>query len=82
MAEIQVAVLPLTDPWDHPYVYASPGVYNDFDLLSYGSDGLLGGEGEAADIASWAEASLIGQWYEYTPTSALDIRFNEILPSA
>jgi hypothetical protein len=50
--------------------------------VSLGANGTGGGAGEDADITSWAEASLIGQWYEYTPTSALDIAFNETLPSA
>jgi hypothetical protein len=50
--------------------------------MCYGADGVPGGEGENADITSWAEASLIGQWYEYTPTPALDIAFNETLPTA
>jgi general secretion pathway protein G len=42
------------DPWKRPYVYRSPG--NDgrpYELVSYGSDGREGGEGEAADIVSW-----------------------------
>jgi hypothetical protein len=37
-------------------------------------------EGEAADITSWVEANLIGRWYEYTPTSALDIAFDQTSP--
>ena len=41
------------DPWGKPYVYRSPGQHGDFDLLSYGPDGIEGGEGENADIASW-----------------------------
>lgn len=43
------------DPWDRPYVYRSPGEANpaSYDLLSYGSDGAPGGEGDAADIVSW-----------------------------
>ena len=46
--------LPL-DPWDNPYVFLSPGTANPdgFDLLSYGSDGQPGGDGENADIVSW-----------------------------
>jgi hypothetical protein len=28
------------------------------------------------DITSWAEGSLIARWYEYTPTSAMDISLN------
>jgi general secretion pathway protein G len=43
------------DPWGHPYVYVSPGEVNvqGFDLLSFGSDGQVGGEGEDTDIANW-----------------------------
>jgi general secretion pathway protein G len=43
------------DPWGHPYVFMSPGEVNPkgFDLISYGADGKLGGEGEDADILSW-----------------------------
>lgn len=41
------------DPWGNPYVYISPGVYGDFDLMSYGADGKEGGEGKNADIKSW-----------------------------
>lgn len=74
-----VAALQLTDPWGNPYVYTSPGVYNDYDLMSYGED-TPGGTDEAAHIKSWADANLIGRWYEYTPTSALDIAFDETLP--
>jgi general secretion pathway protein G len=42
-----------TDPWGKAYVYRSPGQHGDFDLLSYGPDGIEGGEGENADITSW-----------------------------
>jgi general secretion pathway protein G len=43
------------DPWKHPYVYKSPGDVNptSYDLVSYGSDGKVGGEADAADIVSW-----------------------------
>jgi hypothetical protein len=77
-----LGTVPAADPWGRPYVYASPGAVTDFELSSLGSDGAKGGEGDAADITSWADASLIGRWYEYTPTSALDIAFNETMPTA
>src|SRR5664280_1429701 len=32
------------DPWDHEYVYVSPGSHGDFDLSSLGADGEPGGE--------------------------------------
>lgn len=41
------------DPWNHAYVYRSPGQHGDYDLLCYGSDGQEGGEGLASDIVSW-----------------------------
>ncbi|MFO7765857.1 MAG: type II secretion system major pseudopilin GspG [Pelovirga sp.] len=41
------------DPWGNSYVYLSPGVHGDYDLLSYGADGQPGGEGDNADITNW-----------------------------
>jgi len=41
------------DPWGHAYVYLSPGVHGDFDILSYGVDGQAGGSGMDADIGNW-----------------------------
>lgn len=41
----------LKDPWGNDYVLVVPGKVNtDFDIVSYGSDGRVGGEGDAADI--------------------------------
>ena len=39
------------DPWNHPYVYRSPGEHGPYDIVSYGSDGQEGGSGVAADIS-------------------------------
>jgi hypothetical protein len=84
-----VSKVPRQDPWKRDYIYKSPGIHGEYDLASLGADGKVGGgaglkpdgtPNENADITSWAEASLIGTWYEYTPTSALDITFNEKLP--
>lgn len=41
------------DPWGKPYQYANPGVKGEIDVFSYGADGVLGGEGNNADIGSW-----------------------------
>lgn len=41
------------DPWGNAYVYKIPGEHGEFDLLSYGKDGQMGGEGEAADVTNW-----------------------------
>jgi hypothetical protein len=77
-----LGTVPPKDPWGNDWAYRSPGQYSDFELVCLGADGAAGGEGEDADIVSWADASLVGRWYEYTPTSALDISFNETLPTA
>jgi general secretion pathway protein G len=44
------------DPWSNPYVYASPGQRGDYDISSYGADGVQGGDGEDADVNSWDES--------------------------
>lgn len=41
------------DPWDNDFIYISPGVHGDFDLMSYGADNEPGGENQDADINSW-----------------------------
>lgn len=41
------------DPWGNEYVYLSPGMHGDFDLISYGADGQPGGEDKNADINNW-----------------------------
>ncbi|MCD4689524.1 MAG: type II secretion system major pseudopilin GspG [Desulfuromonadaceae bacterium] len=41
------------DPWGSPYVYLSPGVHDQYDIISYGADGEPGGEGNDADVRSW-----------------------------
>jgi len=41
------------DPWENDYVYLCPGLHDDFDLMSYGTDGQPGGEDNNTDINSW-----------------------------
>ena len=41
------------DPWGNDFVYLSPGIHDDFDIISYGADGVSGGEDTNADINSW-----------------------------
>jgi general secretion pathway protein G len=41
------------DPWLNDYVYMSPGAHGDFDLMSYGADGVAGGEDYNKDINNW-----------------------------
>ncbi len=41
------------DAWGNEFIYLSPGVHGDFDLMSYGADGRPGGTGFDADIGNW-----------------------------
>jgi len=41
------------DPWGNEFVYLSPGLQGDFDIISYGADGVPGGEEENKDINNW-----------------------------
>jgi general secretion pathway protein G len=41
------------DPWENPFAYLSPGLHKEFDLESYGADGVDGGEGKNADVENW-----------------------------
>ncbi len=41
------------DSWDRPYLYKCPGEHNDYDLFSYGRDGVEGGEKSDQDVVSW-----------------------------
>lgn len=43
------------DPWGNAYQYKSPGEHGEYDLYSLGSDGQVGGTGEAADVTSWTQ---------------------------
>ena len=44
------------DPWGNDYNYVCPGEHGEFDLSSYGADGVEGGEGENADITNWVSS--------------------------
>ena len=41
------------DPWGNEFVYLSPGVHGEYDIMAYAADGVPGGEGKNADINSW-----------------------------
>ncbi len=41
------------DPWGNQYIYISPGLQGDYDIISYGADGQPGGEEYDADITNW-----------------------------
>lgn len=41
------------DPWKNDYIYLSPGMHGDYDIISYGADGVQGGEDANNDINNW-----------------------------
>ena len=41
------------DPWGNDFIYLSPGLKGDFDIISYGADGVPGGEDENKDVNNW-----------------------------
>jgi len=41
------------DPWGNDFIYLSPGLKGDLDIISYGIDGVPGGEEENKDINNW-----------------------------
>lgn len=45
------------DPWGQSYIYSSPGA-DQFTLASLGRDGLVGGQGEDADLQTTAVDAL------------------------
>lgn len=40
------------DPWGHPYRYLSPARDKDYEIVSFGKDGQVGGTGDDADISN------------------------------
>lgn len=66
------------DPFGAAWQYRSPGIFGDFDLWSAGDSTQPNVDGLDGQINSWAEGSVIGRWYEYTPTSALDVAISMI----
>ena len=41
------------DPWGNEFIYLSPGTNGDYDLVSYGADGVSGGVEKNKDISNW-----------------------------
>jgi general secretion pathway protein G len=41
------------DSWGNPYKYLSPSQRGDYEIVSLGTDGEVGGEGINADITNW-----------------------------
>ena len=48
------------DPWGHPYKYVYPGAHGDYDLYSFGKDG-VDNSGEGDDITNWESTAKTGE---------------------
>ena len=48
------------DPWGHPYKYVYPGTHGDYDLYSFGKDG-IDNSGEGDDITNWESSAKTGE---------------------
>jgi hypothetical protein len=64
---------PFKDAWGREFVYKVPGAETEYELISLGADGAKGGTGANAEISAAASATLVGTWWEYTPSSGIDI---------
>lgn len=42
----------IIDPWGRPYIYRAPGERGEFDIVTLGADGQVGGENENKDIGN------------------------------
>lgn len=51
-AEGYIEKMPV-DPWGRPYLYLYPGIQGQYDLFTYGADGVEGGGDSGKDIGSW-----------------------------
>ena len=52
MVRISKKTYPST-PGEEPIFTGARGEHDEYDLLSYGEDGVAGGDGENRDIVSW-----------------------------
>lgn len=41
------------DPWKNPYQYLTPGLHGEVDVMTFGADGVPGGDNVNADIGNW-----------------------------
>jgi general secretion pathway protein G len=43
----------IVDPWGRMFSYKFPGEHGEYDLITFGGDGRVGGQGVDADVANW-----------------------------
>lgn len=43
------------DPWGREYQYLYPGVRGEFDVWTFGANGMSGGDGINAEIGNWGD---------------------------
>lgn len=43
------------DPWGREYQYLYPGIHGEFDVWTFGANGMSGGDGINAEIGNWGD---------------------------
>ena len=43
------------DPWGRDYQYLYPGIHGEFDVWTFGANGMSGGDGINAEIGNWGD---------------------------
>lgn len=66
----------LNDPWGRSYRYSLDGTVAPFRVFTFGADGKEGGDAGDSDISTESQGNLIATWFEYTPTSGMDIQID------
>jgi type II secretory pathway pseudopilin PulG len=69
---------PPLDAWSRPFIYRMPGKHGDFDLLSYGQDG-IDQDGGLDDISSWAGVNDGFHWKATWPRGRFTIALSIVL---
>jgi general secretion pathway protein G len=69
---------PPSDAWGRPFVYRMPGKHGDFDLLSYGLDG-IDQDGGLDDISNWAGVNDGFHWKATWPRGRFTIALSIVL---
>lgn len=66
----------------YPYFYQLSGNTGEYDLILLGADSVVWGDDKNADISVKGEASQVATWFEYTPTSVMDIGITMNAPNS
>jgi general secretion pathway protein G len=72
MGQLKNGKMPPTDQWGRPLVYRAPGKHGEYDLYSFGADG-IDDDGKRDDISNWAGVNDGYHWMATWPRGRLSI---------